>query len=447
MTRTVHSRGSVISGAVLLFFGFLNSNNVFAVDDLQFSISLNAPVAPPVAVVDTALQSFCPDLLAGNESSTSQLRDVCEFVTGDTPGAADQVKIALEELSPKPNSSATTAVSATPPIKFSPSIGLRLAALRRSTKRTTFLPLGFPRNQLDENSQTEPGGLLSQRLSGFVNLSYVDASQYETNTEIGFDSNLQSVTAGADYRLRNNTFVGIAPQYNHMGADLTDANSSLSTQQLAVTGYATHFLSEHWYLEGTLSYGRQYLDLQRYIDFDTNTAQINVTAEANTTSNQYSISGGTGYDFLLTKNISGVVSATAIYTHASIDGYDETNAGNFNLSIDGQSFKSMTSRVSAYISQVHALSWAVLIPQLQVSWIHEAVKTGEAITAHFVTNPGTVFSYNTKAPDPDYFVWGIDLQLMMPMGRSAFLSLANVQQLRDRSELSINAGFRMEFQR
>ena len=442
-------------GFFSIVFLIVFSNNVLAVDDLQFSVSVNSPVGAPEAVIDNALQSFCPDLLAGNESATSQLRDVCEFITGDTPGTPAQIKVALEELSAKPNSSATTVVATTPPIKYSPSIGLRLSALRRSSKRNTFTAFRAPvyhatsRAQASEqkNSQEEPGGLLSQRLSGFVNLAYADAKQHETNTEIGFDSNLQSITAGADYRLRSSTFIGIAPQFNNLAADLTDADSNLSARQMAFTAYGTHFVRDNWYVEGTVSWGRQFLNLKRFIDFDTNTTQVNVTADGNTTSDQYSVSGGTGVDFTVWENITGVISATVVYSSSTIDSYVEKDAGNFNLNVDQQAFDSLTSRVSGYISQVHSTKWGVLVPQLHVSWIHENVDNGEAITARFASNPVTSFSFTTKAPDPNYFIWGIDLQLVMPMGRSVFVSATNLQRFRDRSEASVNAGFRMELQR
>ncbi len=427
----------------------VSSLPVTAVESLDFSLTVTSPNNTPEAAVSTVLKSICPDILL-NENTVSNLGQICAYSAEATP---EEKAIVSEELSAKPNTVTNTLTSKTPSMSNARDIGIRLSALRNSAKRST--QNGFRaklQNQtlstpvLNARSDNEAGSLFSQRLSGFVNVNSISAEQLETQTEMGYDSTSQGLLFGVDYRLRNSTFVGVAAQYYQTSAELTDIGSELDASQMGFTLYGTHFINEQWYVESTLNNSQQQLDLKRDIDLVLGQETLHATAAGDTSSQQWGAYLGTGFDIPLKYGVNSVASMGVSYLSTNISAYTETNAGNLGLEIDSQDIASLTSYANVYLSKVFSTSFGVVIPQLSATWVHETKTEKETITAEFVNDDSnTKFVFNTPQPDPNYFILGLDMQMVLPQGRMVYFKYSNVRQLRDKSEFALAVGFRLEF--
>jgi len=433
--------------SLFIFSLIINILPAHSADSLDFSITVTSPSNTPDAVMDVVLDSICPDISGDNTTGTSNLKDVCDYYATSEPAQAVEI---TKELSAKVNTSANTYTTKTPTMRQTRDIGSRLLALRNTTKQGKLNGNGFARNNgqipmFNAQDNNEVGGLYSQRLSGFVNVNNINATQLETLTEIGYESESSGLSLGLDYRTNSKTFIGVASQIFKTSATLTDKGSQLEASQIGISLYGTFLYRENWYFEGVVSTGQQILDITRQIDLNLNQA-LNTTAKGNTNSQQSSLYVGTGYEIPLQYGISSLFAVGLSYTTSKIAAYTESNAGNLGLEISEQELTSLSSSINAYISKVFSTSFGVIIPQLSAGWIHETKTEDQKIAAKFINdNSNTKFVFYTPPPDTNYFIIGLDLQILMPQGRMAFIKYANVQQLRDKSEYALAAGLRMEF--
>ena len=454
-TPSIRYRGGM--SVVLL----LLAQTISAAESLDFSVGVNAPevVSQPVAnspeaTVNSALVQLCPSVLLTENATALTLNSVCDFFKGTAPLTQAQVEV-LREISPKVNTSPALIVSRSPAIRFSGDIASRLAALRRGARIGTIatrfrasrhngefdLPI-FRAGSDPEGSL----GLFSQRLSGFANGNFASAKQNDTTTEMGFDSRGQGLTVGMDYRFGLRTFMGVSPQFNRVSATLDDTGSELNAQQYAVVIYGSHFLTDLWYVEGTLARGNQALALKRQISLTIDNQTVQVAALGDTHSAQTSVSVGTGTDFSLPKSANLSLMANVVYARSSIDGYTETDAGSLNLTINKQTVSSTTTQLTASLSRAFSLRWGVLIPQLGATWLHELSNGGDRLQAQFAADSqGTQFGFVTQNQDSNYYIVNVDAQLLMPGGRVGFARYSNVRLLRDHTETGVTVGYRMEF--
>jgi len=430
---------------VLAFY----STNSIAADPLDFAVTVTSPNNTPEAVVDVVLDTICPEIIASNESENSNLQNVCNFIVD---ASADEIAKVTEELSAKSNTASNTLISKTPTMTPTSGIGLRLAALRSSARKTNQYAYhkknkkrsSSPLNTVfNEQESEEQGSLLSQRLSAFLNVNNIAAEQLESSTEIGYESASRGLLFGIDYRLLKSTFIGIASQYYTTSADLSDSGSKLNANQIGITVYGTHFINKRWYLETTYSTSQQQLDIERQIDLDLG---LNTVAKSNTNSRQLGVYFGTGYDIPLKFGFNSVASVGVSYVSNTISAYTESNTGGLGLAIDSQSITSLTTISNLHLSKAFSTSLGIIIPQLSGTWVHETKQEELIIGSRFANDSSnTRFEFESPAADANYFVLGVDLQMVLPKGRMIFMKYSNVARLRDKIEHSLAAGFRMEF--
>jgi len=422
----------------------------YAAEDIELSIQITSPLNTPEFGSATALEAFCPSVSNAQTDEQSDLSIVCNFYLDTTQGTPEQKTHIAEELSAKNATSNNTGI-----VRPGFSSGLngvsnRLAALRRGTKAVSKSLLSYSSTleSLSKNANSSddiPGGLLSNRLSAYVNFSNASGSYFETNTEAGFDNSNRGVLLGIDYRLHVTTFIGIASHYTSSQLDLKDPGSEISANQYQLLVYGSHFLSDNWYLQLALQGAKQNIDMTRSINLQINNP-VNAIAKANTTGNQLGVNFSTGYNHQITKGYNVGVVASVNYVSSKIQAYDEKGAPGFNLNVNEQNIPSLTSELNGNVSTNYAFSWGLLFPQLSVTWIHEFEQSGDTISAKFLSDPNsTPFSFTTQKADPNFFVFGANLQALFTRGRSAFVSFNSIQKLRDRKHWAAMLGYRMEF--
>jgi len=430
---------------------------------LDLPVSFGTEMQSPEAVVAAGFNSFCSGLISlpNKTSDQIQLADICSQVaTSDPTDTAD----VFAAVSARAMSAETTSASRGVAVDLRGGVEKRLSSLlRMATLKTSsaqpvefyfdgrWIPASWVTAAAEDaanasSTSAEPEGLLSQRWGGFFDLGLMKEKQDEAVTQAGFKSNIDGLTAGADYRLQNNAYAGGAIRYRSVSGDLNYSTGSVKGADTTLTLYGAYFATPKFILQTALIYAAGGIDLTRNISFDLAGVPTTATAKstANTTRTGISVDGYYNFDF----GNGGVLSTSAslLYGNTSIDPFVEKGAGGFNLKVDGQSTNSTTLNISAQYTHAISTSFAVVIPELSGTVVKELVTDPQQVTASFAADPSqTSFHYQITKRDDLYGNVGLGATCVFTKGRSGFVRYEQLVGYDKFKASSFSLGGRMEF--
>jgi outer membrane autotransporter protein len=420
-------------------------------------------LSPGQRSVAGALDSLCPALNTLGQSSAlsageQDLLNQCRTLianSGTNPGAVAQGIVAL---TPEQASAPRKLVTQISSVQVD-NLTERLSALRSGARGISLrgLTVGI-------GEQTIQGGLLAstidrgiesgggasadeawpfERLGIFITGDVQWGSKDKTTNEDGFDFDTLGLTAGADYRFTDGLILGAALGFASTKVDIDAAGGSLDGDSWSLSLYGTYYPTDHFYLEGSATYGWDSYDQDRNIAYSLlgNTRQ----AKANFDGDQYTLLLGAGYDLIRGGSIIDMYGRLR-YTSASLDDYREQGASGLDLVIAGQDATSLSSILGAQLSRSISTSKAVLIPQGWIEWEHEFEKGDDEVQGYFANDPNRFgFALPTDALDTDLIRLGVGLGAQFGQGRIAFVSFQTSLGMENYSEHNVTAGIRMEF--
>jgi uncharacterized protein YhjY with autotransporter beta-barrel domain len=187
--------------------------------------------------------------------------------------------------------------------------------------------------------------------------------------------------------------------------------------------------------------------MQRNMNFSVNALTVNEAAFSSTDSDMTTLSIGAGREYRLEKGAVVEVSGFAALSKTDIDPFVEAGANGLNLAVQGQSIDSLLVSAGATISKAFGKSWGVLIPQAGVRLSREMKDDGEAITAHFVSDPAAAtFTFTTARRDSNFASLSAGLVAVYAGGTSAFLQYGSDVGIDDYKQSMLSLGVRTEFQ-
>jgi len=195
------------------------------------------------------------------------------------------------------------------------------------------------------------------------------------------------ITAGVDYRLQNQSFVGMALTYAH--SSLTTSNyGDLQGNSAALSVYGTTTYLTDAYLDGYISAGYHSLDSERTVFAGANTTR---KATASPDGYQIAAKAETGYDFRKAAWTFGPFAGFRL-AYADFDGYTEDGASTFNLKVQGLDNLSAIGTLGFGGSTRYAMSnGGVLVPAMRVGYNHEFGDDQSSIKAEFASLTGSTF--------------------------------------------------------
>ena len=335
----------------------------------------------------------------------------------------------------------------------------RLMALRRGVRGVDLSSLTVsPRGQGSSanpiaDALRQPGGsgggasaddaYQFERLGIFVNGNIDWGNKDRTSNEDGFDYNTLGISAGADYRFDDGLVLGLAIGYGDTSADIDANGGDLGINTWSSTLYGTYYATDHFYLEGSATYGWGDYDQTRNVSYSLLGAPRQ--AQANFDGNQYALMFGAGYDFIRGAGILDVYGRLR-YVNADLDGYRERGATGLDLDIGGQEATSLMSILGVNYTRSISTAKAVLVPQGWLEWAHEYDDGDDPITGTFVNDPSQIpFALATDKFDADYIRLGLGLGAQFGQGRTAFLSYEAALGMSNYSEQTVNLGVRLDF--
>jgi len=433
-------------------------------------------VAPYQLTEAAALERVCAALQSADPSTLSagqhNLLSNCNAIIGTHGGGVDGagLKNTLDALSGKQ----TTAQERTG-LQFAgaqfTNVGARLAQLRQGVTGASFsgLDLGLPAgNGLGQlfaaledasggsawghapsatpaaNSRGggagDPGSISeTSRLGFFINGSLRRGSQDTTPYETPFDFKSNSVTAGVDYRFRQDLILGLAIGHSSGSTDFTDGSGRLDSRSNAVSLYGTYY-KQAFYLDVIGTFSHLSYDAARTTSYSINAntpdiptncsgADCSVDTTGSTSAQQLAFSTNVGYSFNQGAFTFGPDIAID-YTHIKVNGFEENDPDESGLSlIFGQDIgESLLAKFGGHLSYAIKTPYAVILPEARAHYVHEFKNDQRALSVRFADDPdantptGPVgnFVVFTDQPDRGYFDYAAGVSAQFAFGISAY---------------------------
>jgi len=289
-----------------------------------------------------------------------------------------------------------------------------------------------------------PWGLFA---NGNVRIGDKDATQ----NEAAFDYDTIGITAGADYRFRDNFVAGMALGYSSVDSDYKASNGRLDIEAWSASLFATYFVADRFYIDGMISYGSNDYDTVREISYTDGLGPIEEVAKGDTEGDQFSGGLSGGFDFNRGAWTFGP-HAGAYYFDVDVDPFTESGAGGFNMVIGDQHARSFQLNAGGHMSVVYNTSWGVLIPHFRADWVHELEDDAELVNVRLANDPFATdpmdpippVQLQTDKPDSDYLSWSVGTSAQFVNGVSGFVNYRSLAGFDDFSMNEITWGLRFE---
>jgi outer membrane autotransporter protein len=281
------------------------------------------------------------------------------------------------------------------------------------------------------------------------NINFGDQSR--TANQAGFDFNTLGITAGIDYRLRDNLFLGAAVGYANVDVDFARAGGDMDVDSWNLSLFGTWFQTDRYYVDALVNYGRNDYDSKRHIRFSDAQGLFERTAIGDANGKQLSASLAAGYDFGRGPWTFGPHAGTD-YLDVDIGRVREQGAGALNMIVGRQSAKSLTLNAGGHASYVYAATWGVFIPHLRLDYVRELetdrhlmdVRLAADPFANDPSNPSPTITLQSDRPDPSYFVWSIGASAQFVNGIAGFVNYQHMSGMNDFTLSQVNYGLRFE---
>ncbi len=411
-----------------------------------------------------SVQNTCLDFIANgaNNPNEQKLFDTCtamvvtsleldtgQAVDGSLGLNSDQLGNALQQIATEEFAATEAMANELSNNRLNAAI-TRLSDLRRGARGISISGL-LPEDGAALGGAAGDAPLDMGGLGIFINGAIGTGSRDATERSDEFDYDSYNINFGVDYRFSDNLVLGAALNYYDMNSDFatsaTVSGGGIDSDGWGGFLYGSYY-GDNFYVDGLAGYASSDYSVVRsiLIPSNTNVPGINETAVANPESDDITWSLGAGYQFN-SGNLTYGPFARLTYTDVDVDGYRESGAteSGLALSVESQSWKSLTSVLGARFSASSNQSFGVLSPQARLAWVHEFENDSKLINATYVYDPrNNILSARTDDPDRDYFELGVSLVAVLRDGAQLYASYDTVLGLENLESHVFTLGGRWE---
>jgi uncharacterized protein YhjY with autotransporter beta-barrel domain len=364
-------------------------------------------------------------------------------------------------------SAAPAAVS--PQATAGPTIERRLQAVRESEERrreagvTRAIPASYPRDViLADNRQLQlpPTGGASpeivagpaQGLSLFVSAGVFALNHHNNRFEDGYEAQLPTVTAGADYWFTPRLLAGVAFNYTNFDGTYDDGGG-FDKDIFGPVLYATFLPLERAFVNVVLGYARnensndRKVVIPRINDDDPGLPVppfIGHTA-ADYAEDQYSAGLQAGYDHPIGSFTIGPRVGFAL-NYSEVDSFKEKGDTGGELRYSGLNQTSVQSSVGVAATVAVPIPNGVLLPQASFAWVHEYANDARNVDARFVdASPSPKFTFKRERPARDWANIAVGVSASLTNGLQPFVQFVTVQGNDNYVSYGGTAGLRFSF--
>ena len=325
------------------------------------------------------------------------------------------------------NSACSSISSGTPPPPFS------CGAASSTGSPTALSRETFP---VDERKIKRLVGSLSVWLAG----EYERFDKNLTKFEPGYTTDTGRATIGADYAFFDHRLiVGGAFTYARTSGNF-NGGGRLKTDSYSPQLYLSIVPAPKYFIDINAGYARKDSFLSRRPLGGT----IAIVS-SDTDINEFTVGASGGYDFTF-DNVTIGPRLGLHYKRTVIDGYRERGTTGAELIYDKQTEDSLISALGLYGSVAISTAIGVLVPQVNVKYLHEFADHQRRIKFRFAAAPAAgKFRFENDKPDRNYFELGTGIAMVLPHDLQPFLNYRALVGYKDQSSHIVTAGLRVAF--
>jgi len=328
---------------------------------------------------------------------------------------------------------------------------------RRENARTEQSNASLPQHVNGGAASSDIDSPLFENGSVFMSYDYRNEEQDVTRYEDGRDSDRQTLLLGADYRFSDALVAGAAIGFDELTGDFA-GGGEFETAGYNVALYVSWQAIDRLFVDVSASFDFKDVESTRIVGRRIAFIPLGQTeplifynpaytpVDGETDSKAFAADILSGYDFSLGRFVFGPrVGASILNT--SIDDYIETGSSPMTLAFDEQTDESLQSSAGLQASAAFTVGGVVIVPQVNVDWLHEFSSDQRVITVRFAedlrTNP-VKFGFLNQPPDRDVYTARIGAVAVFKHGLSAFVSAEKLFAHDYREQFGVSAGVRWE---
>lgn len=216
------------------------------------------------------------------------------------------------------------------------------------------------------------------------------AKRDESAARSGYKFDIWAITAGADYRLRDNLYAGGAISLGEAKIDYANNGGETDLDNWALSLYGGWQISENWYSDVMVSYGETDYSTVRRVNYTDASGGYQAENLSTTSGDQLYIGFNTGYEFRRGGWRFGPT-ASLFYIDGSIDGYSERAGQDSDAAwlfeVEKQDYESLRLSVGFQADFAISTGFGVLVPNLRVLHVTEAKEGSEDVGLRLSNNP------------------------------------------------------------
>ena len=405
------------------------------------------PKLSPSKATDAVFSALCPAIASQERTSAQEnLLQLCSAL-GET-SAADQSRI-FDQISSKANS-ANANISNLEQSGAQLNANLSSGGIHSTPNKTRAAAYRYqsqiPLYSFLGSSGKSDWDYFYKRINTFTSFDSSFSERDETVDDVGFESMHFKFLFGADYRINNTFLVGTAITLGRSETELADNRGNADSSAINWTFFGLHQINERWSVNGTFMLQTTDYDNTREISINLPPLVNSYSLSAESSAEQTGLLVGSDYQWSLPNafELSLLNQFNAVYTET--DSYSESGNTGFELSINAQEVNNTTINNGVEIRKPLAQSWGVLIPQLNIHWVHQFADQSRDIKATFIHDPqANLVAYATDEGDSDYFTAQLGAVFVIPNGINGFAQLRSVLGYEHYSNTTLSIGLRGEF--
>jgi len=245
-----------------------------------------------------------------------------------------------------------------------------------------------------------------------------DASVYED----AYQSRSRGFTASADYRITDKFIAGAVFGSQRANISVADDGGRFDSKGYRLLAYSSYYVSNKAYLEAVWSVHKNLISATRNINYRVAASPKSAVASYEADNGVVSVGLGTGYEAYNKHGLRLNLSANVDVFQSSFDGYRELGADDKALLVNKRDVNTPVYTLNGQLDYALRFSYGVLIPVLDLSWIHEFEDQAPTVTASFRDDPQhTTFTLSGDTPDNDYFMLQMGASYIIGGGTGGYL--------------------------
>lgn len=257
---------------------------------------------------------------------------------------------------------------------------------------------------------------IEQRFTVWVNGGGSYAKGRDTATNPGYDAYGYNGTIGFDYLISPQALVGVLVGYSSTQSDSNLSGTENDNDSILGAVYAAGS-TEGFFYSGMVGYGVDGYSFKRRVDLGGGAVS---DYQAKPDGNSWMGYLEVGYEWHPEDWTFGPTLSLQ-YIRGEIDGYTETGTGAFGLTVDDQTFESLTSTLGWRVGKVVHWEAMTILPEVRVGWIHEFENSSHDITS-MMSVPGAG-KFTVKGANPTNNYANLGASVGMALSPNATMSL------------------------